>query len=103
MAPVPGPNGGPKAPATRARDALDSFLAKRGESQTVFGARVGASQKAVSKWLLLGGRPQPHTRKLIELATGGAVRAVDWLTPPERAQQRSQEREAAKRATGTTG
>ncbi len=58
---------------------LSEFLSENGISQASFGATIGVTQQALSKWVRGDATPRPKQMVKIIGATGGAVTANDFL------------------------
>lgn len=58
---------------------LNSWLERQGLTNAEFGSRLGCSTEAVRRYRRLLREPDLEMMALIERATGGAVRAVDWV------------------------
>lgn len=60
---------------------LGDWLEAKGLTQTAFAALIGSDQAHVSDLVRGKNRPRLDTVVAIEKATGGAVKAEDWMQP----------------------
>jgi transcriptional regulator with XRE-family HTH domain len=66
----------------------DWFAANESRTRAGLGERLGISGQAVGGWARGIARPdEGHMRKLLELATEGAVPEASWETEKEKAQR----------------
>lgn len=86
--------------ATKAWRAFCEWLPSYG-SQSSLARALGITQSSVSRWERRESRPEPHHRDAIELLSGGAVKASEWLTKAEQAAVARIRAEACR--TGTSG
>lgn len=64
---------------------LQEWLPANKRSQVWLAKACGVTPPSVNDWLRRVSRPVPHLRDIIEVATNGAVKAVAWEFPSERA------------------
>ncbi len=69
---------------TRALPKLQAWLKIDGNTQAKLAVAASADPGLVSRWAAGMLRPGLSYREAIEVVTGGAVPAIDWLTDAER-------------------
>jgi DNA-binding transcriptional regulator YdaS (Cro superfamily) len=73
-----------KVPNTEARKQLVAWLKGPGRSQGKLATLLKKKQQSVSQWVRRVARPEADLAADLQIATGGVVKADDWLTAAER-------------------